>query len=146
MLLLLSIAVAPGVAGSATTDEPLPTLRARAFEAAYNLDYPEAVRLFDQALERDPNDSATHRARAVATWLHIVFMRGSVTVDQYMGNLRSNDVKSEKPPGPEAVVFQTHAGKALALAERRLAADPQDLQALYDVGAAIAVGVLQRDD
>jgi tetratricopeptide (TPR) repeat protein len=139
VLLLLSIAVAPGVAGATTTDEPLPALRARAFDAAYNLDYPEAVRLFDEALERDPNDSATHRARAVATWLHIVFMRGSVTVDQYLGNLRSNDVKSEKPPGPEAVVFQTHSGKALALAERRLAADPQDLQALYDVGAALAV-------
>jgi len=139
VLLLLSVAVAPGVAGSTTTDEPLPALRARAFDTAYNLDYPEAVRLFDQALERDPNDSATHRARAVATWLHIVFMRGSITVDQYMGNLRSNDVKSEKPPGQEAVVFQTHAGRALALAERRLATDPQDLQALYDVGAALAV-------
>jgi tetratricopeptide (TPR) repeat protein len=140
LLLLVSIAIAPGVAaGSTTADEPLPVLRKRAFDAAYNLDYPEAVQLFDRALERDPNDSATHRARAVATWLHIVFMRGSVTVDQYMGNLRSNDVKSEKPPGQEAVVFQTHAGKALALAERRLAADPQDLQALYDVGAALAV-------
>ncbi len=140
VLLLLSTAVAPPVsAGHAPADEPLPALRARAFDAAYNLDYPEAVRLFDEALERDPNDSATHRARAVATWLHIVFMRGSITVDQYMGNLRSNDVKTEKPPGQDAVVFQAHAGKALALAERRLAADPQDLQALYDVGAALGV-------
>ena len=49
-------------------------------------------RLFDQALARDPNDSATHRARAVATWLHIVFMRGSITVDQYMGGMAPKDV------------------------------------------------------
>jgi tetratricopeptide (TPR) repeat protein len=140
VVVLLSVAAARDSAGStATADEPLPVLRARAFEAAYNLDYPEAVRLFDQALARYPNDSATHRARAIATWLHIVFRRGSVTVDQYMGGLKSSDVKMEKPLAQDALVFQTHADKALALAERRLASDPQDLQALYDAGAALAV-------
>jgi len=127
------------VASPADADETLATLRRHAFDAAYNLDYPEAVRLFDLAIARDPNDSATHRARAVVTWLHIVFTRGSVTVDQYMGGMTSKDVNLEKPPANDAATFQQHAEKALALAEARLRSNAQDVQALYDLGAALGV-------
>src|SRR4029453_19193577 len=109
------------------------------FDPPHNPHYPEAVRLFDLALVRDPNDSATHRARAVVTWLHIVFRRGSVTVDQYLDGMTSKDVTLEKPPPDEAATFQQHAEKALALAEAKLRSDPQDIQALYDVGAALGV-------
>jgi tetratricopeptide (TPR) repeat protein len=127
------------LSASSSNDETLAALRRKAFEAAYNLDYPEAVRLFDLAIARDPNDSATHRARAVVTWLHIVFRRGSVTVDQYLDGMTSKDVTLEKPPPDEAATFQQHAEKALALAEAKLRSDPQDIQALYDVGAALGV-------
>jgi tetratricopeptide (TPR) repeat protein len=127
------------IASPADADDTLAALRRSAFDAAYNLDYPEAVRLFDLALARDPDDSATHRARAVVSWLHIVFTRGSVTVDQYLGGMTSKDVALEKPPPDEAATFQQHAGKALALAEARLRSDPQDVQALYDAGAALGV-------
>jgi tetratricopeptide (TPR) repeat protein len=127
------------IASPAGADDTIAALRRSAFDAAYNLDYPEAVRLFDLALARDPDDSATHRARAVVTWLHIVFMRGSVTVDQYMGGMTPKDVTLEKPPPDDAATFQQHAGKALALAEARLRSHPQDVQALYDVGAALGV-------
>ena len=58
-------------------------LRSQGFVHTYNLDYQEAVASFDKALALDPNDSATHRARATAIWLHIIFRRGSITVDQY---------------------------------------------------------------
>ena len=124
---------------AAARDETLAAIRRHAFEAAYNLDYPEAVRLFDQAIARDANDSATHRARAVATWLHIVFTRGSITVDQYMGQMAAKDVALEKPSAADAANFRQHADKALALAEARLRSQPQDVQALYDVGAALGV-------
>jgi tetratricopeptide (TPR) repeat protein len=127
------------IASPAHVDDTVAALRRSAFDAAYNLDYPEAVRLFDLALVRDPDDSATHRARAVVTWLHIVFMRGSVTVDQYMGGMTPKDVTLEKPPADDAATFQQHAGKALALAEARLQSHPQDVEALYDVGAALGI-------
>ena len=133
----LTLAIDAPVA--AARDEALASIRRRAFEAAYNLDYPEAVTLFDQAIARDPNDSATHRARAVATWLHMVFMRGSITVDQYMGQMAAKDVSIEKPSAADAATFRQHANKALALAEARLRSQPQDVQALYDVGAALGV-------
>jgi tetratricopeptide (TPR) repeat protein len=134
---LVTLAIDAPVA--AARDEALASIRRRAFEAAYNLDYPEAVTLFDQAIARDPNDSATHRARAVATWLHMVFMRGSITVDQYMGQMAAKDVSIEKPSAADAATFRQHANKALALAETRLRSQPQDVQALYDLGAALGV-------
>jgi tetratricopeptide (TPR) repeat protein len=127
------------IASPAHVDDTVAALRRSAFDAAYNLDYPEAVRLFDLALVRDPDDSATHRARAVVTWLHIVFMRGSVTVDQYMGGMSPKDVTLEKPPADDAATFQQQAGRALALAEARLQSHPQDVEALYDVGAALGI-------
>ncbi len=134
---LLTLAIDAPVA--AARDETLAAIRRHAFDAAYNLDYPEAVRLFDQAIARDPNDSATHRARAVATWLHMVFARGSISVDQYMGQMAAKDVSLEKPSAADAASFRQHADKALALAETRLRSQPQDVQALYDVGAALGV-------
>ena len=114
-------------------------LRRQAFQHAYNLDYPEALATFDKALALDPNDSATHRARATAVWLHIIFRRGSITVDQYLGGASRRDLKLEKPPAAEAETFRRHLDKALELAERRLAANPDDPGALYDVGAAVGL-------
>jgi len=114
-------------------------LRTRAYEVAYNLDYPAAVELFNQALAEDPDSSATHRARATAAWLHIIFRRGSITVDQYLGGASKSDVKLEKPPADEAEIYRRHSTRALELAEKRLAANPRDITALYDVGAAVGL-------
>ena len=114
-------------------------LRSKAFAQTYDLDYPEAVATFDKALALDPNDSATHRARATATWLHIIFIRGSITVDQYLGAAANSDLKLDKPPAADVATFARHVARALELAERRLAANPNDVNALYDVGAAVGL-------
>ena len=140
---ITSIVVVMLLGGAAVASAPpadsAPALRARAFEAAYNLDYPEAVSYFNQSLAVDPNSSATHRALAATTWLHIVFRRGSVTVDQYLGDIQRNDVTFDKPPAEDVAAFSSHSAKALELAEARLAAHPNDVQALYDVGAVVGV-------
>ena len=114
-------------------------LRSQGFVHTYNLDYPEAVASFDKALALDPNDSATHRARATSLWLHIIFRRGSITVDQYLGGASSSDVKLEPPPPGDAETFHGHMTRALELAERRLAANPRDVGALFDIGAAVGL-------
>ena len=76
--------------------DPASPLRERAFDAAYNLDYPEAVAYFNQALAADPNYTATHRAFAATTWLHIIFRRGSVTVVQYLGSIQRGSSQSDR--------------------------------------------------
>jgi tetratricopeptide (TPR) repeat protein len=135
-----ALAAAIVVLGASVLEAQTPAeLRSLAFRQAYNLDYPEAVATFDKALALDPNDSATHRARAAAVWLHIIFRRGSITVDQYLGGAARNDLKLDKPPAAEAETFHRHLERALEIAERRLAANPRDVGALYDVGAAVGL-------
>lgn len=139
-LALLVALGSAGLAGEVRADAAkAAALRARAFEQAYNLDYPAAVELFNQALAEGPDDSATHRARAAAAWLHIIFRRGSITVDQYLGAGSRRDVKLDKPPAEEAQIYSRHAARALELAEGRLRANPRDVSALYDVGAAVGL-------
>jgi tetratricopeptide (TPR) repeat protein len=115
------------------------TLRMRGYEAAYNLDYPEAVALYDQAIALDPSNPAGYRARAAAAWLHIIFRRGSITVDQYLGAMRREDLTLAPPPKEDADIFATNSAKALQLAEQRVTANPDGVQALYDLGAAVGV-------
>jgi tetratricopeptide (TPR) repeat protein len=124
-------------AGESTVS--IASLRARAFESAYNLDYPEAVRLFEQALARDPADARTHRGLAAIVWLHMIFERGSITVDQYLGGLSRRDVKLDEPPADDAALFARHVTKAIELSERRVEANPADVEALYDLGAAVGL-------
>lgn len=133
---LLALTLLAATPAHAQTAEQL---RSKAFAQTYNLDYPEAVATFDKALAINPNDSATHRARATATWLHIIFTRGSITVDQYLGAASSSDLKLAKPPAADVATFARHATRALELAERRLTANPKDVSALYDVGAAVGL-------
>ena len=130
--------LAPVGAGSAQA-QTAAQLRSQAFTQAYSLDYADAVSSFDKALALEPNDSATHRARATATWLHIIFRRGSITVDQYLGGASTSDLKLEKPPAADDETFRQHLTRALELAERRLTANPKDVNALYDVGAAVGL-------
>lgn len=133
---LVAMALLSGAEAQAQTAAQL---RAQAFAETYNLDYPGAVATLDQALALDPNDSATHRARATAIWLHIIFRRGSITVDQYLGRASRSDLELEKPPAADAETFRRHVTRALELAERRLAANPRDVGALYDIGAAVGL-------
>jgi hypothetical protein len=124
-------------AGSAADDAKL--LRIKADEFAYNLDYPQAVALLDQAIQRDPASSQSYRARAATAWLHIIFKRGSITVDQYLGAIHRGDLDLAPPPKDDAEIFATNAQKALALAEQRVAAHPDTPEALFDLGSAVGV-------
>ncbi len=139
MIWVVLIALAVVLAGTPAQAQTAAQLRAQAFAHTYDLDYPEALASFEKALALAPDDSATHRAKATSIWLHIIFRRGSITVDQYLGGASQSDVTLEKPPAADAQAFRHHAARALELAERRLAANPRDVNALYDVGAAVGL-------
>jgi tetratricopeptide (TPR) repeat protein len=131
-------------AGLAASDadraaEDARALRMRGYDAAYNLDYPQAVAFYDQAIALDPSNPAGYRARAAAAWLHIIFRRGSVTVDQYLGSVHRGDVALAPPPKDDADLFAKNSAKALQLAEQHAAANPNSVQAQYDLGAAVGV-------
>src|SRR5688500_11451982 len=73
-------------------------VRTRAFELAYNLDHDEAVTLLRTAVARTPDDPSLHRALASIVWLNMLFGRGAVTVDHYLGSFSRTQIDLKKPP------------------------------------------------
>jgi tetratricopeptide (TPR) repeat protein len=132
-------ALTPGAAGAQTKPETPEALRARAADLAYNLQHDEAVALLRRAVELAPDDPATHRSLASVLWLHMLFRRGAVTVDHYLGSFSRARVDLQKPPADMDKEFREHVARAIELAERNVAARPKDANALYDLGAAIGL-------
>lgn len=114
-------------------------LRSQAFDLAYNLDHDEAVLLLRNGLKNSPDDASLHRALASILWLNLLFRRGAVTVDHYLGSFSRTQIELKKPPPDIDAEFRHHVATAMELAERRVAANPEDPQAHYDLGAAIAL-------
>ncbi|MGH9370322.1 MAG: tetratricopeptide repeat protein [Vicinamibacterales bacterium] len=119
--------------------EDTTAVRRQAFALSYNLDREEALGLLRQAVARHPTDPAAHRALASVLWLTMLFKRGAVTVDHYLGSFSRTQVELSKPPADLDAEFRTHVARAIALAEARVAKAPGDVQARYDLGAAVGL-------
>jgi tetratricopeptide (TPR) repeat protein len=126
-------AIAP-VAGSASV-----ALRARAAVELYNLDRDRALATFREALAADPDDAGAHRGVASALWLSITFRRGNMTVDDYIGRINRPNTSLPPPSSETAAAFNDALDRALALARARIAANPRDADAHYQLGAAIGL-------
>lgn len=107
-----------------------------ALAAAYNLDQAEALALARRAVALEPDNPKTHRGLAAILWLHILFNRGAVTMDHYMGSISKSNVTLPKPDPAIATEFKQAISRATALAIARLEANPRDVQARYDAGVA----------
>jgi tetratricopeptide (TPR) repeat protein len=136
LAIVLAWASVNGGAVQAATAE---ALRARGIELVYEHEHDEAIKLLRQAVSLAPDDSATHRSLASAIWLKMLFVRGAVTVDHYLGSFSRPRVDLRKPAPELAAEFTTEIAKAVDLAEKRVAARPNDAQARYDLGAAVGV-------
>lgn len=125
----------PPAAAAQTADE----LRREAFQLAYNLDHDAAEERLEKVLALSPDDAATHRAIASITWLNLLFRRGAITVDHYLGSMSRPRVEVTPPPPEIDRRFQTHVERAVALARARVERAPRDPQAHYDFGAALGL-------
>lgn len=114
-------------------------LRARALDLAYNLDHDQAIDLLRQAVAAAPDDPAPHRTLASVLWLHMLFLRGAVTVDHYLGSFNRARVEMKTPPAQLDAEFRRHVRTAIDLARMRVKKAPRDAQARYDLGAALGL-------
>ena len=114
-------------------------LRQQALQLAYNLDHDEAIALLRRAVVLAPDDPAPHRTLAAVVWLNMLFRRGAVTVDHYLGSFTRAQVDMKKPPPELDAEFKRHSARAIELARARVAAQPANAQARYDLGAAIGL-------
>jgi hypothetical protein len=135
----LSLFLLLGSASTVAGEDAGRDFRAQAFQYAYNLDHEEAMALLDRAVASDPLSASTHRSVAAITWLDILFRRGTITVDDYLGQIAKPRVDLEKPPPALARRFHEHAARAVALADEQLRANPRDPVAHYELGTAVGL-------
>jgi tetratricopeptide (TPR) repeat protein len=133
--LVVSLA-APPAQGSPASD----ALRAKASNHTYNLEHDLALATFRQAVAADPEDAGAYRGVASALWLEITFRRGNMTVDDYLGRANKPSVAVLPPPAPEKVAaFREALERAIAIARKRIALNPKDPDAHYQLGAAVGL-------
>jgi tetratricopeptide (TPR) repeat protein len=114
-------------------------IRARAADLVYNLDHAEAAQLLRKAVNDAPDIAANHRALASAIWLDILYRRGAVTVDHYLGAVSKPRVDLKKPPPDLDAEFKREVARAIDLARQRVTVAPNDAQAHFDLGTALGL-------
>jgi tetratricopeptide (TPR) repeat protein len=110
-----------------------------AFQAAYNLDHDESVTLARRAVQMAPDEPAAHRTLAAMLWVQLLYKRGTVSIDHFLGGFSRSDVQMPKPPADVDAEFKREVDRSVALAEARVARAPADVQANFDLGAAHAL-------
>jgi tetratricopeptide (TPR) repeat protein len=115
-------------------------LRAKAASQIYNLDHDLALATFQQAVAADPEDPGAYRGLATSSWLSITFRRGNMTVDDYLGRPnRPSNTPLPNPPKEAVAAFRDAIDRAIAIARKRIAQNPRDADAHYQLGAAVAL-------
>lgn len=129
--------------GDAASRQPQPetleSLWNRASELFYSHEHEEAAALLRRAVALAPEDPTTHRYLANALWIQMLFKRGALTVDHYLGSFSKASVDLPKPPPGLDAEFRRHVDRAIELSERRVEARPRDPQAYYDLGASVGL-------
>jgi predicted Zn-dependent protease len=69
----------------------------------------------------------------------MLFRRGAVTVDHYLGSFSRARVDLKKPPPELDAEFRRQVERALTLAKKEVQANPRSAQARYDLGAALGL-------
>jgi tetratricopeptide (TPR) repeat protein len=135
LLVVLSVLLLATAALTAR-DTELDRAIATAYSSAYNLDHDQAIASARQAVAMAPDASRAHRALAAMLWLEILFRRGALTVDNYLGGITRAQQHFPKPPPELDAEFRRELETAIQLASARTDAVPRDNDARYDLGAA----------
>src|SRR5262245_11980827 len=103
--------------GNASAQAASAELQRQASVAAYNLEHQEALTLLRKAVALTPHDPPCHHALATTICLEILFQRGALTVDHYLGSLTRSNVELRKPDPALDAEFREHSARAVALAQ-----------------------------
>lgn len=134
-VLAVALAWPAGAALDAARQSP-DALITQAYDAAFNLAHDRAIALAREAVAAAPEDSRAHRTLASMLWQKMLFLRGTVTVDHFMSGMSDTAKHLSDPPPALAEEFHAALDRAQALADARMAREPDSLDARYDVGAA----------
>jgi tetratricopeptide (TPR) repeat protein len=148
VLLLFTRAAAQETKQTGAPAARLDTLRAEGYEALYNLDYEGARRNFTELIRLFPSHPAGPQSIAATLWLKQLNQSWKLKASLY--NNESYADSKERVDQKVIEEFRDSTRRAKSLAEARLRQDPNDLEALYFLGAteglesAFAAGVERR--
>jgi tetratricopeptide (TPR) repeat protein len=116
---------------------PHDPLNLSAFNHFYNLDYDRAVQEFEQVLARHPEDAFAVNHLLTATLFRELYRMGVLNTGEYANN---TFISAPHRPADPKVKQQINdlVNRALRLEEKRLAANPNDVEALYTRGVTRA--------
>jgi tetratricopeptide (TPR) repeat protein len=126
----------PGRTGASPLTE---SLRARGSDEMYNLDDLKAIGTWREATVADPEEPDNWRGLASAIFAHMGMLRGTMTVDSYLGRVATKDVGLPQPPADLAGEFDRAITRAISLSREKVSAHPRDPEAQYELGAAIGI-------
>ena len=128
-LLLLAIA---GLVPLAAQDD----LVARGYDHFYNLEYPEAIADFEQAIAAHPSDPELHNHLAQTLVFQEMYRNGALESELVSGtNSFLRRPKLNPSPATEKR-FLDEVAQSIALCDARLKINPNDTRALYAEGIA----------
>src|SRR3954471_12271310 len=118
---------------------PLPAqqkLTEEGFEHFYNLEYDEAVAVFEKAIAQNPSSPDLHNHLAQTLVFREMYRNGALESELVSGN-NSFLRRPKLNPAPELEKrILDEIGKAMSLAGDRLKANPNDTAAMYAQGIA----------
>ncbi len=116
---------------------PHDPLNLTAFNHFYNLDYDRAVQEFEQVLGRHPEDPFAVNHLLTATLFRELYRMGVLNTGEYAND--SFISAPHRPADPKVKdQIKSLVDRALQLEEKRLAANPNDVDALYARGVTRA--------
>jgi len=128
MILLLAALLA------APSDE---ALIARGFDHFYNLEYPQAIALFERAIDASPHDPNRYNHLAQAVLFQMMFRAGALETEMVTGGNPFLRRPKMEPTPEEQKLFAWAIGQTLSLTSEALAKNPKDTSALYARGVAL---------
>src|ERR1035441_3501735 len=128
VVLLLALAVSPLCGQHSLVDE--------GFTDFYNLDYDQAIAVFEKAIARNPGQPDLHNHLAQTLIFREMFRDGALESELVSGN-NSFLRRPKLNPSPEVEKrILDEIAKAMALSDARLKQNPNDTAAMYASGIA----------
>jgi tetratricopeptide (TPR) repeat protein len=106
------------------------------FNHFYNLEYDEALSDFEQAEKALPEDPSVHNNLAQTLLYREMFRNGALESELVSGNNAFLRRAKMNPPAAVQERFFAEISQAIALSQKRLGKNPNDIPALYNLGVS----------
>ncbi|MBI3665408.1 MAG: tetratricopeptide repeat protein [Acidobacteria bacterium] len=112
---------------------------AQGWDHFYNLEYPQAIASFEQAIAASPEDPSPHNFLAQSILYQELYRLGALESEILTGNNYFIRTEKIRPDRAAEERFRSAVDKAIQLAQARLKANPNDETALYALGSSYAM-------